>query len=92
MLRKKSPLLKTTTKHEDQIIDQNNGLEAKISKENRITIMIDLQEASPHLIRIFPQGQTSHMGITIRAMEDHMINVQISHLIEAMEIDPELIF
>ena len=29
------------------------------------------------------------MGITIRAREDHLINAQIGHLIEAMEIDPE---
>ena len=30
------------------------------------------------------------MGTTIRAMDDHMINAQISHLIEAMKIDPEM--
>ena len=41
-------------------MEQNNGLEVKISKEEiRITIMIDLQEILPHLIRIFLQGQTS---------------------------------
>ena len=30
------------------------------------------------------------MGITVRAREDHMVNDQISPLIEAMEIDPEI--
>ena len=30
------------------------------------------------------------MGVTIRAMQDHMINAQISHSREAMEIDPEM--
>ena len=45
--RKKSPLLKTTTENKDQIMDQNNGREAKISKEEiTITIMMDLQENS----------------------------------------------
>ena len=48
LLRKKSNLLKTTTKNEEQIMDQNNGLGANISKEGtRITIMIDLQEIFP---------------------------------------------
>ena len=89
--RKKSPLLRTTTKNEDQIMDQSNGLEAKTSKvESKITIMMDLQEVFPHLIRISLHGQTSHMGITIRPMEDHMINAQISHSTEAMEIVPEM--
>ena len=76
--RKKSPLLRTTTKNEDQIKDQNNGLETKISKEEiRIRIMIDLQEVFPHVSRIFFHGETSHMGITIRTMEDHTVNAQI---------------
>ena len=30
------------------------------------------------------------MGITIQAREDHMINAQINHLIEAMEFDHEM--
>ena len=53
----------------------------------RITILIDLQENFPQLIRISIQGQTSHTGIVMRTMEDHMINAQISHSAEAMEVD-----
>ena len=86
--RKKSRLLRTTTKNEYRTMDQNNGLEAKTSKgETRITIMMDLQEVFPHLIRISLQGQTSHMRTVIRTIEDHMINAQIIHSIETMEID-----
>ena len=33
------------------------------------------------------QDQTAHMGITIRKMENHMSNAQISHSIEAIETD-----
>ena len=74
-------------------MDKNNGLEDKFSKEEiRITITIDLQVAFPHLIRIFPRSQSSHMGISIRAMEDLMINAKINHSVEAMEIDPEMDF
>ena len=72
-------------------MDQNNGLEAKISKEETRTILtMDFGEILPLLIRIFLQGQTSQMGITIRTMEDYMTNAQISHSIEAMEIDLEM--
>ena len=71
-------------------MDENNGLEAEISNEKgRITKMMDLQETFPHVIRISLQVQTSHMGITVRTMEDHLIIAQISHSIEAIEIDPE---
>ena len=87
---KKSPSLKTITKNEDQIMDQNNGLEAKISKgETRILLATDLGE---HLLlptRIYLQDQTLHMGITIRLMEDRMINAKISHSTETMETDLE---
>ena len=86
--KKKSPSLKTITKNEDQIMDQNNGLEAKISKgETWILLTIDLGE---HLLlptRIYLQDQTLHMGITIRIMEDRMINAKISHSTETMETD-----
>ena len=65
---------------------QNNGLEAKFSKEGiRITIRIDLLEIFPHLIGIFLHDQTSHMGITIRTMEDYMVNAQINHSLETIE-------
>ena len=64
-------------------MDQNNGLEAKISKEEtRTTLTRHL--GSPILIRISLPDQTSHMGTTIRIKEDHIINAQISHSIEAM--------
>ena len=72
-------------------MDQNNELEAKTSKEEiRTTTLMDLQEVFPHLIRTSLRGQTSHMGKTIRTMEDHMINAQISNSIEAMEIEPKM--
>ena len=72
-------------------MDQNNGLEAKISKEGtRITKMIDLQEFFPNLMRILLQSQFSHLRITIRTMEDHMINAKTIHSVEAMEIDYEM--
>ena len=85
LLRKKSRLLRTTTKNEDQIMDQNNWLEANTFKEEtRTTITMDLREIPLLFIRVSLQDQTSHMGTTIRTMEDYMINVQISHSIEAM--------
>ena len=88
MPRKKSRLLRNTRKNEVQTMDQNKGLEAKTSRrEIRTTRIMDLQEIVPHLIRIFPQGQTSHMGTTTRAMEDHMINAQISHSKTTIETD-----
>ena len=72
-------------------MDQNNGLEAKILKEEiSTTLTMDLREIPPPLIRISPQDQVSHMGTTIRTREDHMINAQISHSLEAMEIDLEM--
>ena len=87
---KKSSSLKTITKNDDQIMDQNNGLEAKISKgETRILLMIDLGE---HLLlptRIYLQHQILQVGITIRLMEDRMINAKISHSTEMMETDLE---
>ena len=78
-------------KIEDLTMDQNIGLEAKISREDTRTILpIDLGEIPALLIRTFPRGQSSHMGVTIRLLEDHMINAQISHSIEAMVIDLEM--
>ena len=72
-------------------MDQNNGLKAMTSKGGiKITFFLDLQEIFPHLIRTTLHGQTSHMGITIRTMEDHMINARISPSIEAMDIDLEM--
>ena len=89
--RTKSLLPKITTKNEDQTMDQNNGLEVKISKtEIRITIMMDLQEIFLHLIETSRQSPTSYMKTITRTIEDHMTNPQISHSIEAMETDPEM--
>ena len=91
LLRKKSALIRITTKNDDQILDQINGLEAKTSKkETKITILMDLEEVFPHLIRISLQDETSHMRITTRTMEDQMINSQISHSTEATETDPQM--
>ena len=91
LLRKKSPLLRTTTKNEDQIMDQNNGLEAKISKEETKTLLrIDFRGVPLLLTRTSLQDQTWPMGIIIRTMEHHMITVQTHHSIETMETDLEL--
>ena len=91
MPRKKSPVLKITTKSEHQIMDQNNGPEAKIFKERTRTFLtIDLREVPLLPTRISLQDRTSHMGITIRTMEDHMINAQITQSIETMETDLEM--
>ena len=89
--RIRSLLLRIASKNEDQILDQNNGLEAEISRgETRNSLTIDLGE---HLLptKISLQDQTLHMGITIRIMENRMINAKISHLTEtiAVEIDLE---
>ena len=70
---------------------QNDKLEAKILKEEiRTTLTMDLREIPPTLIRVSLPDQASHMGTTIRTMEDHMVNAQISHSIDAMEIDIEM--
>ena len=63
---------------------QNNGLEAKTSKEEiRITIKMDLQQVFPQLFKFSLHDKTSQMETTIRTIEGHMINAQISHSIEA---------
>ena len=89
--KEKSRLLGITKKIEDHIMDQSNGLEAKIPKEEiRFTIMMDLQAIFPRLIKIpnfASKAPTSHMRTITQTTEDHMINAQISHSIEMMEID-----
>ena len=86
--RKKLLSLKTITKSEEQIMDRNNGLEAKISREEtRSKIMIDLGEIPPSLIRVSLQGQILPMRTTVQTTEDHMINAHISNSIEMTEID-----
>ena len=72
-------------------MDQNNGLEAKISKEETRTLpMIDSGEVLLIATKIFLQDPTLHMGTTVRMRDDHLINAQASLLIETMETDPEM--
>ena len=69
-------------------MDRNNGLEVRISKDETTTVMaMGLGEIPPIITRISLQDQTSHMGAIAQTMEDHLINAQISHSKEAMEID-----
>ena len=89
--RRKSPLPKITTKNEDQTMDQNNGPEAKIFKdETRTLAMIDSGEVHLIAIKISLQDPTVHIETTVRTIDDHMINAQISHSIETMETDPDM--
>ena len=70
-------------------MDRNNGLEAKISKEEtRILPTIDLGEIPLIPTKISVQDSILHIGTTVRMIEDHMTNAQISHLLEAMATDP----
>ena len=72
-------------------MDQNDGLEAKIFKEdNRTTLTMDSGEYLLLPLTNFLQDQTSPMGTTIRTTEDPMINAQISRSTDTMEIDPEM--
>ena len=89
--RRKSLLPKITTKNEDQTMDQNNGLEAKISKEETRTLpMIDSGEVPVIASKISLQDPTLHIGTTVRMIEDHLTNAQINHLIETMETDADM--
>ena len=89
--RKGSRLLRITTKNEDQTTVQNNGREAKISKEETRTLLtIDLGEVPLKPNRNSHQDPTLHIGTTIRILEDHMTKAQISHSKEAMETDLEM--
>ena len=88
----KSRLLRITTKNEDQIMDQSNGLQAKISKEKTIiTIMMNLQENFLKFTEVSLQSPTSHIKTITRTTEDHMINAQISHSIDMREIGLEMV-
>ena len=70
---------------------QNNGLEAKISKEETRTLpMIDSGETPLIATKISLQDPTLHIGATVRLIDDHLTNAQISHLIETMETDPDM--
>ena len=72
-------------------MDQNNGLEAKISKEETRTLtMIDSGEVPLIATKNSLQNTTLHIGTTVRMIEDHLTNAQISHLIETMETDTDM--
>ena len=59
---------------------QNNGLEAKISKEETRTLpTIDSGELPLVPTKISLQDPTLHIGTTILMIKDHMTNAQISH-------------
>ena len=89
--RRKSPLPKITTKNEDQTMDQNNGPEAKIFKdETRTLAMIDSGEVPLIATKISLQDPALHIETTVRTIDDHLINAQISHSIETMETDPDM--
>ena len=72
-------------------MDENNGLEAKISREETRTLpMIESGEVPLIATKISLQDPTLHIGTTVRMIDDHLINAQISHLIETMETDPDM--
>ena len=72
-------------------MDQNNGLEAKIFRdETRTLAMIDLGEAPLIAAKISLQDPILHIETTVRTIDDHLINVQISHLIETTKTDTDM--
>ena len=72
-------------------MDQNNGLEAKIFKdETRTLAMIDSGEVHLIATKISLQDPTLHIETTARTIDDHLINAQISHSIETIETDPDM--
>ena len=71
-------------------MDRHNGLEARISKDKTTTIITTDLEVSPIITRISIQDQISHMGIIAQEMEDHLIDAQVSCLIETMKTDLEM--
>ena len=70
-------------------MDQNDRLEeAKIfNEENRTTVTMVLREILPPPIKFSVRDKASKMVTVIRTMEDHIVNAQISHSMEATEID-----
>ena len=78
-------------KNEDETMAENNGPEAKIFKdETRTLAMIDSGEVHLITTKISLQDPTLHIETTVRTIDDHLINAQISHLIETMETDPDM--
>ena len=72
-------------------MDQNNGPEAKIFKDGTRTLaMIDSGEIPLIATKISLQDPTLLIETTVRTIDDHLINAQISHSIETMETDPDM--
>ena len=72
-------------------MDQDNGLEAKTSKEKTRNLpMIDSGEVPLMATKISLQGPTLHIGTTVLMIEDYLTNAQINHLMEMMETDPDM--
>ena len=89
--RKKSPLLRITTRNEDQTMDHNNGLEVRIFKEETTTLItMGLGGIPPKITKISLQDQTSHMEIIAQTMRDPLSHAKTSHLIQTMETDLEM--
>ena len=89
--RKKSRLVRTTTKTRTRSCIRTRWTRGQdFQRRNQNYTNDEFTRNSPPLIRISLRDQASHMGTTFRTMEDHLINAQISHSIEAMEIDLEL--
>ena len=74
-------------------MDNNNGLKAKISKEETRTLpMTDSGKVPLIATKISLPDPTLHIGTTVRMIDDHMTNARISHLLETMETDPDMNF
>ena len=74
--------LKITRKSKNPAMDQKNGKEVKVLKEEtRTTLTMDIWQNPQQIIRIPLPDQTPHTGTTIRTMQDDMINAQINHSI-----------
>ena len=74
-------------------MDQNNGPEAMIFKEEiRTTLTIDSGESPLLFIKTSPQDQTLPSGTITRTTEDRLTNAQFIHSIELIETDLEMNF
>ena len=72
---KKVTFTQDYNENEDRIMDQSNGLEAKVSKEEiTIEIMTDLQKIFLHLVENSSLLRTSLLRTITRRTEDHTIN------------------
>ena len=72
-------------------MDQNNGPAAKIFNDGTRTLaMIDSGEVHLIATKISLLDPTLHIETTVRMIDDHLINVQTSYLIETMETDLDM--